>query len=63
MGYGCADGSVTPPICSTLPERWSKVSHAAGELATAFYMLFLFFSINNWSPFHGKCLSISAVKN
>ena len=33
--------SVTPPIFSNLPESWSKVCHAAGELATAFSMTFL----------------------
>ena len=34
--------SMTPPIYSNLPESWSKVCHAAGELATAFSMTFLF---------------------
>ena len=39
---GCADGGITPPIFSKLPEGWSKVSHAARELAKKLCDLFLF---------------------
>ena len=38
-GWG-RGGSVTAPIFSNLPESWSKVSHASGELATALPLTF-----------------------
>ena len=37
-----------PPIFSNLQECWSKVSHAARELATVFSVTLLF-SNNSWS--------------
>ena len=41
---GCAGGrrgACRPPVLSTFAESWSKVSHAAKELATAFYVIFV----------------------
>ena len=38
-----------PRIVSNLQESWSKVSHAARELATEFSVTFFFFYTNSWS--------------
>ena len=45
----CADGGVEGalPIFSNSQESWSKVSHAARELATVFSVTFLFVFSNN----------------
>ena len=54
-----AYGGVTPPIFSNLPERWSKVSHAAREIATAFFAICFSVTIIGQlvktPPPNGKC--------
>ena len=46
---GCGhEGATLAPIFSNLPESWSKVSHAAREVATPFSVA-IFFSKNSWS--------------
>ena len=45
---GCANGASRPTVFLKLQESWSKVSHAARELATVYFM-WPFFSNNNLS--------------
>ena len=58
MGHG---GGM-PPIYSNLEESWSKVSHAARELATVFSVTFLFLAtvvhqmVKSTPPPNGKYL-------
>ena len=62
---GSADeGTSCPPISSNLQESWSKVSHAARELATVFSVTF-FLSNNSWSigqNANSRCLDTSLLR-
>ena len=54
-------GAARPPIFSTLHESWSKVSHAARELATFFFVTVFLFLVKIVGhlvkrPHNRKCL-------